>query len=324
MAVNFDLRLKGFVGGWDFDSDYVHYILDKYADRNVSVMIDSLGGKTDTALSISAAFSQHGNVSVHYVGMNASAATIAAMGAKHISIDKHAMFLVHKCSYEFFDWGMKNADEFQQLIEEVSKSKKDLEKIDCTIASLYASRCKRKPEDLLALMKEGAWLSADEAKEWGFVDEITAYAEDKAPAISEPVALAMKADGIPMPKGFSMPTRNDESIVDRIVAKISDFFKSKNIPDMEKQEDKKPEDKVAPKEKTDQEEAPKAQHDTAQDDKDAEIARLKAEIEDLKKKPGDGSSKVVDQKKSDQTQQSEVQAFMQTSKSAAELFNSLP
>lgn len=324
MAVNFDLRLKGFVGGWDFDSDYVHYILDKYADRNVSVMIDSLGGRTDTALSISAAFSQHGNVSVHYVGMNASAATIAAMGAKHISIDKHAMFLVHKCSYEFFDWGMKNADEFQKLIDDVSKAKKDLEKIDCNIASLYASRCKRKPEDLLALMKEGAWLSADEAKDWGFVDEVTAFAEDKAPIISEPVALAMKADGIPMPKGFSMPERHDESIVERIVARISDFFKPKNIPNMETHEDNKPEDSKPPQNPVQDQEKNTPQNNDGQDAKDAEIARLKAEVEALKKKPGDDSSKVMDQKKPDQRPQSQIQEFMQTSKSAAELFSSLP
>jgi len=53
MVKNYDLRLKGFVGYWDFDSDYVDYILDKFADRKVDVLIDSTGGQLASALSIS-------------------------------------------------------------------------------------------------------------------------------------------------------------------------------------------------------------------------------------------------------------------------------
>ena len=40
----YQLHLKGYVGSWDFDADYVDYILDKNADKEVSVLIDSLGG----------------------------------------------------------------------------------------------------------------------------------------------------------------------------------------------------------------------------------------------------------------------------------------
>ena len=46
MAKKFDLKLKGYVGGWDFDTDYVDYVLDKAGDKEVTVLIDSLGGRT--------------------------------------------------------------------------------------------------------------------------------------------------------------------------------------------------------------------------------------------------------------------------------------
>lgn len=98
MVKNYDLRLKGFVGYWDFDSDYVDYILDKFADRKVDVLIDSTGGQLASALSISAAFKNHGDVHVHFVSLNASAATIASLGAKVITMDSHAHYLVHRCS----------------------------------------------------------------------------------------------------------------------------------------------------------------------------------------------------------------------------------
>ncbi len=89
---NHQLHLKGYVGGWDFDADYVDYILGKNQDSEVHVLIDSLGGSLAKALSIVASFRNHGNVHVHYVGMNASAATIASLGAKHVSIDSSAMY----------------------------------------------------------------------------------------------------------------------------------------------------------------------------------------------------------------------------------------
>ena len=61
----YNLHLKGYVGGWDFDSDYVDFVLNKNADNEVHVLIDSLGGSLATALSIVASFRNHGNV--HFV-----------------------------------------------------------------------------------------------------------------------------------------------------------------------------------------------------------------------------------------------------------------
>lgn len=51
--------------------------LAKNESKPVNVLIDSLGGSLATGLSISAAFKNHGNVNVHFVGLNVSAATIA-------------------------------------------------------------------------------------------------------------------------------------------------------------------------------------------------------------------------------------------------------
>lgn len=48
----YNLHLKGYVGGWDFDSDYVDFVLNKNTDKEVAVLIDSLGGQLNTALSI--------------------------------------------------------------------------------------------------------------------------------------------------------------------------------------------------------------------------------------------------------------------------------
>ncbi len=196
---NYHLHLKGTVGYWDFSADYVDYVLDKHKDERVNVLIDSLGGSVATALSISSAFKRHGNVHVHYVGMNASAATIASLGAARVTIDTNAMYLVHKCSQMVFKWDLLNADQLQQLIEECEQAKKDLDKIDLNIAGGYAARCKKEKEDLLELMRVGGWLNAEEALAWGFVDEITDFDEDEEPKVTEEVVDFMAAHGIPVP-----------------------------------------------------------------------------------------------------------------------------
>ena len=101
----YNISLKGYVGGYDFDRNTVDSVLAKNDGKEVNVLIDSLGGSLATGLSISAAFKNHGNVNVHFVGLNASAATIASLGAAHISINAGAMYLVHQCSMAFFEWG---------------------------------------------------------------------------------------------------------------------------------------------------------------------------------------------------------------------------
>ena len=195
----YQISLKGYVGGYDFDRATVDSTLAKNEGKEVNVLIDSLGGSLATGLSISAAFKNHGNVNVHFVGLNASAATIASLGAAHISIDAGAMYLVHKCSMAFFEWGSLNSDQFATLITDCEKIKADLDKLDLNVAQLYAKKCRKPVADLLALMKVGGWLTAKEALDWGFVDEITDLDDEPAPKMTDALASAMANASMPLP-----------------------------------------------------------------------------------------------------------------------------
>ena len=219
---NYHLRLKGYVGGWNFDADYVDYVLDKHKVERVDVLINSLGGEVSTALSVSAAFRRHGDVHVHYESMNASAATIASLGAKRVTMDTDAMYLVHKCSQLVFRWDMLNADQLQQLIDECEKTKNDLDKIDLNIAAAYAARCKRDKAELLELMKCGGWLTAAEALEWGFVDEVTELPDDEKPRMTEEVKNYLAGEGIPLPNVCGAD--DEQSMFQRFMTALSGMF----------------------------------------------------------------------------------------------------
>ncbi|MBE6311306.1 MAG: Clp protease [Bacteroidales bacterium] len=332
----FNLHLKGYVGGWDFDSDYVDYILKKNDGQEVNVLIDSLGGSVATALSISSAFRNHGNVNVHYVGMNASAATIASLGAKHVSIDASAMYLVHKCSNFVFKYGQLNADELQTLIDECEKQKNDLQKIDLNIASMYAGKCKKNKDELLDLMKVGGWLTAKEALEWGFVDEITDNPEDVAPAIDDATVSALASAGIPIP---NIEPKDKEGFFAKFLASLSALFANNNssstkiITAMNKtfkfvcallqvealtsndgniilsdEQMQAVEDRIAALE-------------TQNSDLNNQIKDKDSQIENLKKKPADDSHSVVDDGKKDENFADD---YVNSLNNAREMFNSIP
>lgn len=206
MPRNYNLFLKGEVGNrWlsNFTSDMVNQILDKYKDSQVNVLINSLGGYTHEGLTISSLFKIHGDVHVHFIGQSASAATIAAMGAKKISIDADAMFLVHRCASPVFEWAMMNTEQIDEFIEKLEKQKEQQSTIDNVVANLYARRCKKSREELLSLMSKDTWLTAQEALEWGFVDEITNEDDDKEPLTDE-TASAISSAGLPLPPGYKV------------------------------------------------------------------------------------------------------------------------
>ena len=220
----YNISLKGYVGGSDFDRNTVDRELAKNDGKQVNVLIDSLGGSLATGLSISAAFKNHGNVNVHFVGLNASAATIASLGAAHISIDAGAMYLVHQCSMAFFEWGSLNSDQFATLIADCEKIKADLDKLDLNCAQLYARKCRKPTADLLALMKVGGWLTAKEALDWGFVDEITDLADEPAPKLTDSLASAMANAGIPIPH-IPLAEPDKERAFAKFISALTSFFR---------------------------------------------------------------------------------------------------
>lgn len=102
----YNISLKGYVGGYDFDRATVDRELAKNEGKQVNVLIDSLGGSLATGLSISAAFKNHGNVNVHFVGLNASAATIASAHVSYFvnieSVSHGSIFCVCKGGWMLF------------------------------------------------------------------------------------------------------------------------------------------------------------------------------------------------------------------------------
>ncbi len=332
--IAYNLHLKGYVGGSDFDRNAVDKTLAEHSGKRVNVLIDSLGGSLATGLSISAAFKNHGDVSVHFVGLNASAATIASLGAAHISIDAGAMYLVHQCSTAFFEWGSLNSDQFASLIADCEKIKADLDKLDLNVAQLYARKCRKPTEDLLALMKVGGWLTAQEALDWGFVDEITDLADEPAPKLTDALASAMASEGMPIPN-IPLAETDREGLFAKFLSAISSLFKPSSTQNFITTMNKSYSLicallGVAAIELTDNRASLSDEQLTSIEDalaeKEKQVSELSAKISDLQEKlsakPADVSTQIVDEgKPADNEPRNEVEAFVDTYNTARALYN---
>lgn len=315
----YHIQLKGYVGREDFNLKEVDKVLDKNGNSHVDVLINSTGGSLVTGMSISASFQNHGDVAVHFVGLNASAATIASLGAKHISMDAGAMYLVHKCSVDFFKWASMNADNFAALIADATRQMEDLDKLDQNIARLYAARCKRDPKDILTLMERGGWMSADEALSWGFIDEITNFADDPKAMLTDTMASVMLSAGMPVP---SIPFQQDynSGFIEKIFNAISSIFKSQTSNSMSTTT------KTYSAEEYDSLSAQLDEQTASAASAQAKVTELEAKITELEAKlaktPGGSSTQVLENNKDKSNNEPTVfDTFCEKVNNAAALFN---
>ena len=206
--MNYQIDIDGSIGTYGYSKYYIKQMLDQYKGQPVNVRVNSLGGSLDDALDIAARFNEHGDVTVFMFGYCASAATVLALGAKKTVIDENAFYLVHKVMNWVDIWDTLNADQLQDLIDELEKNKRDNEKMDLVLAKMYAKKSGHTANEIMAVLKEAVWLTADEAKNWGFVDEIGTGLKYAPAAIEN----KLNAFGLPLPK----PRENKLSAIDKI------------------------------------------------------------------------------------------------------------
>lgn len=171
--MEYDIVINGTIGGWDcLSTGYVKYLLDQKKNKEVHVAFCSLGGYVKDGLVLNQLFKDHGNVHAHAFGMNASISTIAMLGCKSIDIVKGSFFLIHNTSTLVLKYDNQNKEQLDEFIKEMTQQRNNLSTFDDVLAQMYAERSGKTKEECAAQMKKGNWLSAEQAFEFGLVDEI--------------------------------------------------------------------------------------------------------------------------------------------------------
>ncbi len=130
--------------------------------KDISLNIASTGGDVFAAAEIYTMFKQYpGQVTGTIQGTAASAASIIAESCQHLVISPAASMMIHRASTD----ASGNTDV-------MGRTGNMLSKIDQTLVNVYQSKTGKSRDDILALMKAETWLTAQDAVDQGFADEI--------------------------------------------------------------------------------------------------------------------------------------------------------
>lgn len=130
--------------------------------ETIHLRINSGGGDVFDGTSIYNSLVDHpAKVIVHIVGVAASAATLISMAGDEIRMAENAHYMIHRASGMV--WG--NANDIRAYLEL-------LDRADNLIMLTYEARTGIDRETLEDLMDADRWMTAEEAKEHGFIDFI--------------------------------------------------------------------------------------------------------------------------------------------------------
>ena len=137
--------------------------LDSLGDiKTLNVYINSGGGDVFAGQAIYSMLKRHSaTVNVYVDGLAASIASIIAMAGDSVKMPKNAMLMVHNP----WSFGMGNANDFRKLAD-------DLDKVRESMISVYEDKTGMEKESIVELMDAETWMTAEEALELGFADEI--------------------------------------------------------------------------------------------------------------------------------------------------------
>ena len=152
-------------------------------DEEIVLNIASNGGDVFAASEIYTAIKMNGKpVTVNIQGLVASAASVIAMAGDTVNISPTAQLMIHKA----MSGTQGNADDFEQ-------EAKVLNGVDQSIAAAYELKTGMKQSDLLQLMSNETWMTAQDAVDKGFADNIM-FVDANKPVFSNSIGNIPTAD----------------------------------------------------------------------------------------------------------------------------------
>lgn len=158
-----DIGRSWFGNGWTLERMREEM---READGTVIVEVQSDGGDLLEALAIRDELANSpARVEVNIIGATASAATVIATGGDYIRMTANSRYLIHNAAYDGAALGRLTAEDAEDVAER-------LRSFDAQVVRLYVKRTGKPRQAIADLMKQERWLTAQEAMDWGFIDEI--------------------------------------------------------------------------------------------------------------------------------------------------------
>ena len=162
-----ELNINDDIGFWGLTHQDFTNQLKEVGDNDIQLNIASYGGAVTDAFAIYNSLKSHkGRITANIYGDSASSATFIAMAADEIRIADNVMFLIHNV------WGGVTGE-----ADDLRKAADNMDKVNENIIDVYKKRTGLNKSKIKALMNEGDWLTAKEAKANNLVDKIVESSE---------------------------------------------------------------------------------------------------------------------------------------------------
>lgn len=183
--------------------------------EDVEVIINSGGGDVYAGSEIYTTLrSYSGQVHVKIVGIAASAASVIAMAGHRVEISPTAQIMIHNVSSGAYGDHKTLAHE-AEVLEGFNKS----------IASAYTAKTGKGLEELLQLMGEETWFTAEKAVEHGFADSVM-FADQMAPSFVATKSSIIPSDVIEKMRIAMSPPAID---IEELAEKVADQLATKEL-----------------------------------------------------------------------------------------------
>ncbi len=130
--------------------------------KKLSIRINSPGGDVFAAQAIYSMLKRHSAQKKVFIdGLAASAASIIAMAGDKLVMPFNSMLMIHNP----WSWGSGDSGDFRQLAD-------NLDKVRETMLNVYEKKTGLSNDEIKALLDAETWMTAQDALDMGFADEI--------------------------------------------------------------------------------------------------------------------------------------------------------
>ncbi|MBR2209015.1 MAG: Clp protease ClpP [Synergistaceae bacterium] len=141
--------------------------------QNFTLRINSVGGNIFEAQAMYSYLKSHpANITVRVDGIAASAASLVAMAGNKIIMPENALMMIHNPAGGCYG----EAEDMREVAE-------ILDKVRDTLANVYIAKTGLEREKVVAMMNDETWLTANEAHDLKFCDEVEKAVEITAMAV---------------------------------------------------------------------------------------------------------------------------------------------
>ena len=215
---NVKVDIIGEISEWYNSMPYLKYKIDEANGASIDFTISSGGGSVTEGMGMADLISTYSNeTTATGIGLVASIATVVLLAADKVKMTENSFLMIHRPWSQAFG----NSDELEATAELLDKMEEKL--LDIYLSSVYKRKGQEKDlrKKIKKMMAAETWMTAQEALEFGFIDEIVKTDEKKIDLLPLQNSLSKF---INVPAALLINNKKDEDMGNSILEKIKNLL----------------------------------------------------------------------------------------------------